>query len=61
MKILLATSILTLSLMAYSTEKTYSVPATGTLMKYTTQDNNNKNLDTKYFSATGSLAFYNNN
>ncbi|MGL5544705.1 MAG: hypothetical protein ACRDB6_06325 [Cetobacterium sp.] len=61
MKILLATSILTLSLMAYSNEKTYSVPATGTLMKYTTQDSNNKTINTKYFSATGSLAFYNNN
>lgn len=58
MKLLIISSILSLSLMSYSTEKNLLVPATGTLMKYTSQDTK---TNFKPVSATGTMFIYSNN
>ena len=57
MKILLMSFIMVLSLVTYSTEKKLAVPASGTLMKYTTNDT----LKIKPVSATGTMFVYSNN
>ena len=57
MKILLIGSILMLSLMAYSNEKNLAIPASGTLMKYTTKNT----LKLNSVSATGTMFNYSNN
>lgn len=61
MKLLIISSILSLSLMTYSTEKNLLVPATGTLMKYTSQDTNIMKTNFKPVSATGTMFIYSNN
>ena len=61
MKLLIISSILSLALRAYSTEKNLLVPATGTLMKYTSQDTNIKKTNIKPVSATGTMFIYSNN
>ncbi|MCQ8213557.1 hypothetical protein NON08_13705 [Cetobacterium somerae] len=57
MKMLLISFIMILSLVTYSTEKELAVPASGTLMKYTTKDT----LKIKPVSATGTMFVYFNN
>lgn len=58
MKILVMGFILTLTLINYSSEKHLSVPATGTLMKYNSQE---KTTAIRPVPATGTMSNYLNN
>ncbi|MBC2855804.1 MAG: hypothetical protein RR191_01905 [Cetobacterium sp.] len=61
MKLLIMGSVLILFVIARSTENRLLVPATGTLMKNASQNNNTKTIKTKPVSATGTMFIYSNN